>query len=217
MDSSPDTPFEALFGQPAPQADVRVEPIVIESAGKHCDFCPMAVASTSPVTWAYPAKEAVRTVTVGATGHTMDFPIAAGLWYACGGCHRYIKANAWARLAVLQGFPDGHSGPSEWQMFRTARLPGPGHAWPLNEAKLPPLHKDIERAWPRVVTGFTGDARRILDQARPLLLVDSRLYFRVAAAAHVDEIAELAGERLGAALTVATGRTITLSVLPPAG
>ncbi|WNZ14940.1 hypothetical protein [Streptomyces sp. 11x1] len=195
MDQTPSTPFEALFGAPAPSADVRAEPMHFESVGKSCDFCieGLVGATHEPAVWAYPCGEAVRKVPLGEFGATVDFPIQAGLWYACARCHRYIKGNGWAALAKAMGFPEGDAGSDMWQAFRVARKKGPGYAWPLVAAKTPDVYPAAANAWRDVVAEYDGEARAALESVRLVTVILGTLYGRTATEETVEYLRDTVG------------------------
>lgn len=195
MSQTPNTPFEALFGAAAPSADVRAEPMHFESVGKSCDFCIDGMAGTTldPAVWAYPCGEAVRQVPMGEFGATMDFPIQAGLWYACARCHRYIKGNGWSALAKAMGYPDGHAGSETWQAFRVARKKGPGYAWPLVDSKTPDVYPAAAKAWADTVAEHDGEARAALDTVQLVTVILGTLYARTTSEETVNYLQETVG------------------------
>jgi hypothetical protein len=198
MDKTPSTPFEALLGIPAPSADVRATPLHFESVGKNCDFCidGMLGATSQPAVWAYPCGEAVRNVSIGESGATMDFPIQAGLWYACERCQRYIKGNGWSALAKEMGFPEGHSGSDTWQAFRLARKKGPGYAWPLVDSKTPDVYPAAANAWRDTVAEYDGEARTALDSVTLVTIIMGTLYARTASEETVNYLRDTVGPDL---------------------
>lgn len=215
-DGIPDTAFEALTGAPAPSGDVVAEAMNINSAGSTCDFCSTLLASASkPAVWAFPASEAMHRIDVGGTGLTMDFPIAAGLWYACERCRKCVKASAWAKLARSTGFPEGHAGFSGWQAFRVARLPGNGYAWPLVAHRLPDVHRRVRDAWERGCGTFADAVRIRLERARLLLEIDGHLYLRCGEPGDDRWLAEQSGEDLAAPFSARLNTTVRFTLLPP--
>ncbi|MET7816100.1 hypothetical protein ABZT26_35335 [Streptomyces sp. NPDC005395] len=218
MDSTPPNNIYEALGLPSPRPDVQGEPLVLEAAGKTCDFAPSLFADSScgPVVWAFPCGTAERVFNIGGTGRTMSMSIAAGLWYACERCRSHVKHDRWAALTRDFGFPEGQEGNADWEAFRVARLPGNGYAWPLVPHKLPTVHKAVREAWTRATNGFDDEIRSRLLNARVLLEVEGRLYVRCERADDVEWLAQKVGERLTAALIVLLGRQVTLSLLPPA-
>ncbi|MFD7663533.1 hypothetical protein [Streptomyces sp. NPDC059788] len=129
-------------------------------------------------------------------GTTLDFPIEAGLWYACERCHRYIKGNGWAALARNMGYPEGHAGSEVWQSFRVAREKGPGYAWPLVESKTPEVAPGIARAWGETVAEFDGEQREVLESVHLVTVIHTTLYARTSSEETVKHLRDGVGPDL---------------------
>lgn len=214
MNQMPNTPFEALLGAPAPAADVRAETMHFESVGKSCDFCVdgMLGATAQPAVWAYPCGEAVHKVAMGESGATMDFPIKAGLWYACERCHRYIKGNGWSSLAKTMGYPEGHAGHDAWQAFRVARKKGPGYAWPLVPSKTPDVYPAAGNAWRDTVAEYDGKAREALDSVELVTVILGTLYARTDTEETVTYLRETVGPDVASKIRARLGNDMFVAL-----
>ncbi|MEU6932810.1 hypothetical protein AB0A05_27050 [Streptomyces sp. NPDC046374] len=213
MDSSPNTPFEALFGVPAPGADAVATPMEMDAVGKICDFCGPALGSDDPAVWAYPCGQTSQQFDIGGTGRTMDIPLAAGLWYACARCHRYIKGNGWAALAKSIGFADGHAGPPAWQSFRVAREKGPGYRWPLDPNAVPALRPTIRTAWAYLSTAAVQpDHRETVAKIKLIAELCGTLYATVPTEDDVKFLREYVGPYLVPSLQIHLGRSLKFAL-----
>jgi len=212
--SAPGTVYEAFTGVPAPQADVVAEPMSMDSMGAACDFCPEGLgAGSSPVVWAFPAGEATHSVNFD--GVDIGLPVAAALWYACERCRRHVKAAQWADLARDCGFPESSSGYGAWQSFRVARLPGPGHAWPLVPHKLPTVYKRVREAWERGKLAFADHVRERLERAVLLLEIDGHLYVRCGEPGDDRWLVETVGDAVAAPFSFHLERSVRVTWLLP--